>query len=584
MKYIIVVLLFVFVLQAKAQQNPFKKKEKKEEPAAVVDTSAPAQQPKEKKGGIGGAFQKVMTKVTKTVGNAAASMGGSVATVDDLSTVYVLASVGTNIYPKDLGLVVTDFLKGEWIDHGDFSMMMLSAKNGSHFYKYGGTIKLNGKELKHQSYGIHTIVEPANSGSKTFVFEKNGTEEGKFTVPAPTKNIRLVSVNGQKGTVTLDLTKDVTVELENFSTAPDALVRVDIVAQIIGLRSLYLVAYVKPAAKVVIPAAAFRNLETDNKGMNFKISYLAISEQFLVKTQNNSGVFKEPFDVLTGSNDGMWLNVTNSNDLYRGFTIEDKTEISGSKVELYGVKKNAAYAMPLSRAKKIAVASFSIQGTTYTYGSTTNRWTQTETTTEVKIPQIPDEWLNAMLADMYQKITGVTTQVLSGQILPENTVPSLPSYQTVSIAFKDEMSSSDQFLKVYKNLYPMKRLTTQSVRLNGENALLKEANADALLKVTITMQIGKDEKGRSVLIPFLSVEMDGASNGGFRSATGNTSYFSIDVKGPSYLIKDGKAFTKEELFKIIQPDVLVEGYRKVLTQVRDKEKSVVDYEQVWTLQ
>lgn len=130
----------------------------------------------------------------------------------------------------------------------------------------------------------------------------------------------------------------------------------------------------------------------------------------------------------------------------------------------------------------------------------------------------------------------------------------------------------------------MKRLTTQSVRLNGENALLKEANADALLKVTITMQIGKDEKGRSVLIPFLSVEMDGASNGGFRSATGNTCYFSIDVKGPSYLIKDGKAFTREEFFKIIQPDVLVEGYRKILTQVRDKEKSVNDYEHVWTLQ
>ncbi|MFN8266320.1 MAG: hypothetical protein U0T11_09655, partial [Chitinophagaceae bacterium] len=212
--------------------NPFKKKEKKEETAAVADTSAPVQQSKEKKGGIGGAFQKVMTKVTKTVGNTAASMGGSVATVDDLSTVYVLASIGTNIYPKDLGLVVTDFLKGEWIDHGDFSMMMLSAKNGSQFYKYSGTIKLNGKELKHQSYGIHTIVEPANSGSKTFLFEKNGTEEGKFTVPAPTKNIRLVSVNGQKGTVTLDITKDVTIELENFSTAPDALVRVDIVAQI----------------------------------------------------------------------------------------------------------------------------------------------------------------------------------------------------------------------------------------------------------------------------------------------------------------------------------------------------------------
>ena len=581
-KILLSALFLNLMLFTSAQINPFKKKEKAETTAA--DTTAPGNEQSKEKKGIGGAFQKVMSKVTKTVGNTVASMGGAVSTVDNLEQVDILASIGTNIYPKELGLVVNDFLKGEWVDHGDFTMVMLSSKNGLQFCKYAGMIRLNGKDLKHQSYGIHTGTEAPNSGSKKISFEKNGVEEGGFTVPAPAKNIKLVSVNGQKGTVNIDLTKDVTIELENFSTNPDALVRVDIVAQIIGIRSLYLVAYVKPAAKVVIPAAAFRNLETENKGMNFKNSYLAISEQYLVKTQNNTGIFKQPIDALTGSNDGMWINVTNSADLYHGFTLETKADVNGKTVELFGIKKNAAYSMPLSRAKKIAVASFSIQGTTYMYTNSTNRWTKTETTREVKIPQIPETWLDAVLEDAYQKIISVTAHVSGGQILPTATIPSAPSYATVSAGFKDEMNTSDQFLRVYRDLYPIKKLTAQSIRLNGENALLSDTKSDALLKATITMQVGVDDKGRSVIVPFLTVEMDGASNGGFRSFVGNTVFFTIDVKGPSYQIKDGKSFTKEELDKILQTDVLIEAYKKALIQMKEKEQAVPDYEAVWKLQ
>lgn len=44
-------------------------------------------------------------------------------------------------------------------------------------FTYPGTIKVNGKELKHASMGIHTVTEPAGSGNKKVSFE-NGTVEG----------------------------------------------------------------------------------------------------------------------------------------------------------------------------------------------------------------------------------------------------------------------------------------------------------------------------------------------------------------------------------------------------------------------
>lgn len=567
------ILSLCFLVSASVSEAQFWKKDK-------TETTTEAQKDESKKGGS--IFQKAMSKVTKLVGNLAGELGGSVAETPSLDNVEVLASVGTNIFPRDLGLATNDFLKGEWVDNGDFTMLMLSSSNGFQFFKYAGTIKLNGKELKHQSFGIHTAVEAPNSGNKKISFEKNGVEEGSFTVPPPAKNIQLISINGAKSNVSVDLTKEVVLELANYSTSPDALVRVDIVTSIIGMRSLTMAAYVKPAAKVVIPAAAFRNMETQNKGTGFKNSYLMVSDQQLVKSVAQSGVFKEPVISVTGSNAGMWVNVTNSPEISRGIIFNETDKQNGAELEVTVKKLNAAYAMPLSFAKKIAVASMSIQGTTQLYESKTNNWTKTETTKSIDFPQIPDEWLQETLAGMYAQFTQATADVANGQILSENAIPSAPSYELVQDFFKDEMNTADQFLTVYKKLNPIKPLTSNSMRVFGENALLKETGADALLKVSIALQLSYD--GKPAMTPFLTIEMDGVSNGGFRSFVGNTKYFSVTIKGAPYIIKKGKTLTKEELTKIVQINDLAAAYKKALFNLKEKEAAIGDYEIVWKLQ
>lgn len=567
------IISFCLLFSGSIAEAQFWKKDKTES-----STEVKKEEPKK----TGNIFQKAMSKVTKMVGNLAGELGGSVAEAPNLDNVDVLASVGTNIFPKDLGLATNDFLKGEWIDNGDFTMLMLSSPNGFQFFKYGGIIKLNGKELKHQSFGIHTAVEAPNSGNKKISFEKNGVEEGSFTVPPPTKNVQLISINGSKSSINLDLTKDVVLELANFSTGPDALIRVDIVTSIIGMRSLTMAAYVKPASKVVIPAAAFRNIETQNKGIGFKNSYLMVSDQQLVKSVAQSGVFKEPIIAVTGSNAGMWINVTNSPEIAKGIAFTENEKVNGNEMEISVKKLNAAYAMPLTFAKKIAVASMSIQGTTQLYESKTNNWTKTETTKSIDFPQIPEEWLQEELAGMYTQFTQATADVVKGQLLPENAIPSAPSYELVQDFFKDEMNTADQFLAVYKKLNPIKPLTSSSMRLFGENALLKETGADALLKVNIALQLSYD--GKPAMTPYLSIEMDGVSNGGFRSFVGNTKYFSITIKGAPYIIKKGKSLTKDELAKIVQTNDLATAYKNALINLKDKEAAIGDYEIVWKLQ
>ncbi|MFY8025220.1 MAG: hypothetical protein ACOVNO_07720 [Sediminibacterium sp.] len=564
---------FSFLFLSNVSEAQFWKKEK---------TETGKEESKEESKKSGNIFQKAMSKVTKMVGNLAGELGGSVAETPSLENVDVLASVGTNIFPKDLGLATNDFLKGDWIDNGDFTMLMLSSPNGFQFFKYAGIIKLNGKELKHQSFGIHTAVEAPNSGNKKISFEKNGVEEGSFTVPPPIKNIQLLSINGAKSNVSIDLTKDVVLELANYSSGLDALIRVDIVTSVIGMRALTMAAYVKPAPKVVIPAAAFRNIETQNKGTGFKNSYLMVSDQQLVKSVAQSGVFKEPVIAVTGSNAGMWVNVTNSPEISKGIVFSENEKVNGTEMEVSAKKLNAAYAMPLSFAKKIAVASMSIQGTTQLYESKTNNWTKTETTKSIDFPQIPDEWLQEILSGMYSQFTNATAEVTGGQFLPETAIPSAPSYELVQDFFKDEMNTADQFLTVYKKLNPIKPLTSNSMRVFGENALLKETGADALLKVSIALQLSYD--GKPAMTPFLTIEMDGVSNGGFRSFVGNTKYFSMTIKGAPYIIKKGKTLDKEELAKVVQTSNLAAAYKKALSTLKEKEAAIGDYETVWKLQ
>jgi hypothetical protein len=120
------------------------------------------------------------------------------------------------------------------------------------------------------------------------------------------------------------------------------------------------------------------------------------------------------------------------------------------------------------------------------------------------------------------------------------------------------------------------------MRLNGENALLKETGADALLKVSITLQLSYD--GKPAMTPYLTVEMDGASNGSFRSFVGNTKYFSIQVKGAPYILKKNANIGKDEIFQMVQTDTLVAAYQKALNEIKSKEAALGDYETVWNLQ
>jgi hypothetical protein len=586
----LLLLLIVVTTNSNAQLGGLLKKKKETTEQSNEDKSNSTSDEKstsESKKGGGNLFQKAISKVAKVAGNTVMAATDMTA-VGDLANAEVIVSLGTNIFSKDLGLVFTDFLGGEWINNGDFTMLQIASKDGFQFFKYDGSIKVNGKELKHVSMGIHTVTETPSNSNKKITFEKNGTIEGSFEIPVPSKNIKLTSINGQSKDVKLDLTKDVELEIANFNVSPDALIRIDLITSQIGLRALTAVAYVKPSSKITIPAAAFRNIENEGK-FNLKNSYLNISEQMLVKAINPTGKISSTQMIITGSNDGMWIDVTNSQENSKG--IKD---ISGLE------KKNAAFAMPLSFAKNIAVGSFTAAGTTYSYSTedkkeerstyeslrggglakTTTTTTYTETK-ETMFPQIPDEYLNKMMEEFYSKLSSIFNEVNGSKVMPPSTILNTPSYSKSLRFMAEDNNTETEFSKSYQNLKQMGEFSTLSNRYYGVTNMLKDAKADALLKVSIYTNLNATNFNKPEMKTYLVVELVGPPNGTFRSFLGNTKYFKMDFSAPPYVMKKNQTV---EFDKVFQVDYFTNEFRQKLTELKAKEDAMKDYEIYWNLQ
>ncbi|HNA18129.1 MAG TPA: hypothetical protein PK678_16475, partial [Ferruginibacter sp.] len=83
------------------------------------------------------------------------------------------------------------------------------------------------------------------------------------------------------------------------------------------------------------------------------------------------------------------------------------------------------------------------------------------------------------------------------------------------------------------------------------------------------------------MTPYLSVELVGAANGGFRSYAGSTKYFSMNITGNPYELKKGKEVQFDNVFQV---DEFVSEFRKALAALKAKEQTLPEYEQIWNLQ
>lgn len=573
MKKIVLLLCLSIAVCESSNAQFWKKKEKEAEKKDTTTKEAKEEGEKEKKKG-GGFFGKVVTKIAKVAGKVGVGAVGTAKKVNTLEEVDVFVQQAANIYPKELGLALHDFWGGEWVDGDMIAVSLLNKSSAISAYTWDGSFNLNDKPLKHQALGVHANMVTASTKANRVSFATGGSEFGSFSIPVETNKIKLTSINNQTSNISLDLTKDVELQVANAKT--NALVRVDIVIAYMGIRSAYLVGYFKPAEKILVPALMFKHIETKNKGVNFKNSYINVSQSSFVETIDNKGYFTKPLQLISGSNDGKWVTVTNNNKVDEG--IEIKSE--GLLVQ----KGNASFSRPLSFAKKIALGNITIKGTTAGGATRTNRLEGTVTTIDFSMPEIPESYLNETLQEMYNKYTAAIKEVLGKDVLAPEIITSTKAFAENANFITEEFNEQGGFVKHFKNSAPLgEKNNSIAFQFKGLGSMLKEAKVDAILKIEFLVAPPAKIKDGS-LETGMTIEMVGMNNGGLPGGFLPTSYFKIQMEGVDYKVKNKTLLTEEEFKKITQIDFFVEKFKKALTELKAKEMASGEYEKYWSAQ
>lgn len=560
---------------AHAQLNPFKKKK---ENAAVQDTATAAKteepEKEEKKKG-GGLFQKVVAKVAKVAANASGAMLGTTKTTDNFDVIEPAIFVSSNIYPKSVGTMQTDFYNG-WKEGGDLVGVMLLPKDKGFFYKLDGTVKINGEKADYAAAGAYTKILDGSNADKVLELQTKSGKTAKFTLIPKQNKIKLVSVNGQTKNAVIDMAKDFTIELDGFT--PNAFIKIEVVMQKMGFRGQFEVGSYRAAKTITIPGYIFKHMNVGPDQADFKYSnpYIFVSETEVRETKDENGHYKEPVKYFAGTSSYMAVNVVNPVGNGGGLTVRD----GACRLE----KGNAYFSPPVEMATKIAATTIVVKGTTYYYDVSESKVVdRTMTTTkELKFPQIPDAKLEALAADLYQQMTTILKEELNATVIAPEQVTGNAAYQKLGIYMNEGENTDEHFRKSYKGLNEPPAMAPLAFSINGQAYLFEALNANALLKTVLDLKISWEGK-KPKITPYLNVELKGMPNGGINGASQLSYYFKGAVSGESIELTKG-VVTEEMINRILQVNSLTDAFRKGLQKLKTKEKEYSEYKTIWNLQ
>lgn len=520
-----------------------------------------------------GIFSKAMAKVAKMVGT------GNDQVTTTLNDVTPIGGIGSNLHASELG-TMDQSLFGGWQTGGDIIAFSFTKKSTAGFYKLDGTVTCDGAPIPYVTSGTYALISAANTAPRRIELTTSSGQKSNFTIAPHKKTIKLVSVNGQKENISLDPTKDVTLELQTEAPA-GTLLKVSIAMTQVGIKSMVDVCYVKSAPTVTIPAAAFRNLSIipGGKGLyNYKKSYLEVSFESLENATDVSGTFPT-VQYRSTYYDGKFVDVTSEPVLNPGITAKG-TE---AQMDYTSFKPNAFYSRPLDQIKKIGIMSFAIRGTTYkqTVEVTQGYNSTTTTTTTLQFPKQPDAVWDALMENLYPDFIAVIQEEL-GTVLPLEAVTNTPSYATVDAFAKDDQNTKVEFARAFRNSKVLSAFLpiSEGFGSGGVNErIMKETGTEALINLTIDLEISEGDGGLIHMSPKLAMEISGKGNG----LNGNTKYGTVNIKSVK-----GTPFTsnitQDQLLAIVRKSDLLTVFRKSLKELKAAEKANTDYVSVWDLQ
>lgn len=468
-------------------------KKKGETKTETADSTAAPQEKKKgfsfnslKQKAIGG-IAKLGAKMTAGTG----MMGSS--TTADLNVVEPYVYLMSNMLPKEMGTLDMDFFNG-WKTGGDLLGVMFVPNNRAFTYKIDGNVMLDGASGDYQSTGLYTKVFDHSTKKRTFEVATTNGQKAKFNLEPNKNTVKLVSINGQKSNCTIDITKDFTLEIADYT--PGNYVSIRIVGTTLGIRSTYPLATIKAAPKITLPGYLLKHLGTTNN-LNFKNSWLIIDDAQIKDLKDENGFYKTPIKYLAMTSAA--LPVTFTPELEVTKALKSKGEINASTGKLiYEFTKGNAYdSRPFSQIDKTLVTTFAISGRTEASAETTENLgnTTTEYSSYVRL-SFPDTKIDAVLKQLYDAFTKVLAEELNTTVLPAKTALSSKEYQHYEAYSVPDKNISEAFSRSYEGLQRFSIMAPLTLSFSGTNNIFDETNSNAQFKFTldIDLKITPDRK------------------------------------------------------------------------------------------
>jgi hypothetical protein len=569
MKRLFLLSLITFSVYSNTQAQFWKKKK---EETTTTDSTAPKQE--EKKSG-GSFFQKIVSKISKVAANTSGAMLGTTKSTDKFESFLPGIFLSSNLYPKSVGTMQTDFYTG-WKEGGDLVGVMLLPKDKSFFYKLDGDILMNGVKADYQAAGAYTKIFDGSNANKTLEL-KTKAGIAKFNLIPKQNKLKILTVNGQASNATIDLTKDFTIELDGFT--PNSFIKLEVVMQTIGIRTQIEVGSFRAAKKITIPGYMFKHINQQQDQKNFKFSnpYIFVSETEVKQTLDENGIYKEPINYYAGTSSYMAVNIINPVDRYDGFSLQG----SGWSVE----KGNAYFSSPLEYAKTIAPVSIVVKGTTYYYDRSESKVLDRKmiTTKEAQFPQIPNDVLNNATQQLYAALAKTFKEEMNVNLMLPEKVTANKKYQDLESYQNSNENVEENFSASYKDLKEFSSSAPLAFSLDGETQLIQSLNTNAILKATVNIELSWEGKNPSMLTK-LHVELLGMPSGGITGAAYPSKYFTAYIKGKSTSLPKGTVVTTQFINDVLQIESLTNSFRESLKALLEKEKTLTEYKELWKLQ
>lgn len=568
--------------QAKARVDSIAKASADSTAKANGDTSTtPASAPRKRGFSLGGMVSGATSRVVGTIASVAGSaMTGS---TSDLTTVVPIAYRVTNLWPKSTGTMLTK-LFSNWSDGGDMVTIAFTQRLGAMMSKIEGTVTVDGRPADYATAGVYSSMAPPMKGTRRVEVTTASGQKAGFTIPAPRGSLRIISINGQANPTTIDVTKDVTIQLAGVTPADTSMIVVKVITSTLGLREFFDTYYVRQSPTIIVPAAAFRNVNIApgnvSFGANLNDSHLLVSRERWEDVQQATGSFVG-LQVMTSESDGRPFRASPPAPLNPGITAKAELSLPGGKMEYSLFKPGAFASRPLSQATNIATISFATRGKTYLQRSSSRTIgdTRTTTTRTLQFPELPAPVWDAALGELFTALSPVFAQELGATVLPIEQVIAAPAYASLQPFSKDDASTEVKFTHSYKGLTLLSANLPVSEGYGWnriDDRLMRETGASALLKVTLDLEIS--EKNGGSLIPTLAVEMIGKPNG----HSASTKFLTGTITGAGRPFRNGESVTPAVLKQIMRTSDFAAALRTALRDFKAKEAANTDYQVLWT--